>query len=113
MNLESSFRTRSYTELLARLDAAGAWLQIEKGRTVQYSQLIKEFYENGSRSSRHFLAIGESSEIVRLFELWEDRMTDLAKERLRNAIELDKDVRKLALDDEDLRPLWDWVARLQ
>ena len=29
-----------------------------------------------------------------------------AKERLRNAIELDKDVRKLALDDEDLRPLW-------
>ena len=40
------------------------------------------------------------------------RMED-AKERLRNAIELEKDVRKLALDDEDLRPLWDWVARLQ
>ena len=31
------------------------------------------------------------------------RMED-AKERLRNAIELDKDVRKLALDDEDLDP---------
>ena len=40
------------------------------------------------------------------------RMED-AKERLRNAIELDMDVRMLALDDEDLRPLWDWVARLQ
>ena len=40
------------------------------------------------------------------------RMED-AKERLRNAIELDKDVRKLALDDEDLRPLWDWIAGLQ
>jgi Flp pilus assembly protein TadD len=37
------------------------------------------------------------------------RMED-AKERLRNAIELDKDVRKLALDDEDLKPLWDWIA---
>jgi Flp pilus assembly protein TadD len=36
-----------------------------------------------------------------------------AKERLRNAIDLDKGVRILALDDEDLRPLWDWVARLQ
>jgi Flp pilus assembly protein TadD len=36
-----------------------------------------------------------------------------AKERLRNAIELDKDVRILALDDEDLRPLWDWITELQ
>jgi Flp pilus assembly protein TadD len=30
-----------------------------------------------------------------------------AKERLRHAVELDKDIRGLALDDEDLRPLWD------
>jgi hypothetical protein len=29
-----------------------------------------------------------------------------AKERLRHSIELDKDIRELALDDEDLRPLW-------
>ena len=36
-----------------------------------------------------------------------------AKERLRHAIELDKDVRELALDDEDLRPLWDWISGLQ
>ena len=33
-----------------------------------------------------------------------------AKERLRRAIQLDKDVRGLALDDEDLKPLWDWIA---
>ncbi len=33
-----------------------------------------------------------------------------AKERLQNAIELDKDIRGLALDDEDLNPLWDWIA---
>ena len=39
------------------------------------------------------------------------RMED-AKERFRNAIELDKDVRILALDDEDLRPLWDWITHL-
>ena len=36
-----------------------------------------------------------------------------AKERLRHAIELDKDIRGLALDDEDLKPLWDWIAGLK
>ena len=36
-----------------------------------------------------------------------------AKERLRYSIELDKDIRKLALDDEDLKPLWDWIAGLE
>ena len=40
------------------------------------------------------------------------RMED-AKARLRNAIELDKDVRILALDDEDLKPLWDWIGSLK
>ena len=33
-----------------------------------------------------------------------------AKERLRHAIELDKEARELALEDEDLKPLWDWIA---
>jgi hypothetical protein len=36
-----------------------------------------------------------------------------AKDRLRHAIDLDKDVRGLALHDEDLKPLWDWIARLE
>ena len=35
-----------------------------------------------------------------------------AKERLRCAIDLDKDMRKLAIEDEDLKPLWDWIASL-
>jgi hypothetical protein len=33
-----------------------------------------------------------------------------AKARLRLAIELDKGVRRLALDDEDLTPLWNWIG---
>ena len=33
-----------------------------------------------------------------------------AQTRLRRAIDLDKDIRRLALDDEDLRPLWDWIG---
>ena len=36
-----------------------------------------------------------------------------AKKRLRHAIELDKDIRGLALDDEDLKPLWDWIASFE
>ncbi len=35
-----------------------------------------------------------------------------AKTRLQHAIELDKEVRGRALDDEDLRPLWNWIAHL-
>jgi lipopolysaccharide biosynthesis regulator YciM len=36
-----------------------------------------------------------------------------AKARLRQAIDLDKDFRKLALDDEDLKSLWDWIGGLK
>ena len=41
-----------------------------------------------------------------------DRMEE-AKERLRHAIELDENVRRLAIDDEDLKPMWDWIAGLE
>jgi Flp pilus assembly protein TadD len=36
-----------------------------------------------------------------------------AKVHLRHSIHLDKNVRKLAIDDEDLKPLWDWIAGLK
>jgi Flp pilus assembly protein TadD len=36
-----------------------------------------------------------------------------AKERLRHAIDLDKDMRTLAIDDKDLKPLWDWISGLE
>jgi hypothetical protein len=29
------------------------------------------------------------------------------------AIDLDKDIRGLALDDDDLKPLWDWIGGLE
>ena len=35
-----------------------------------------------------------------------------AKERLKRAVERDKQFQKLAIDDQDLRPLWDWIADL-
>ena len=33
-----------------------------------------------------------------------------AKACLQSAIQLDKEVRRLALDDQDLRPLWDLIS---
>jgi len=36
-----------------------------------------------------------------------------AKARLERSIELNKDIRRLALDDEDLKPLWDWIGGLE
>ena len=36
-----------------------------------------------------------------------------AKARLQHAIELDKAIRGLAIDDDDLKPLWDWIAGLE
>jgi Flp pilus assembly protein TadD len=35
-----------------------------------------------------------------------------AKVRLQHSIDLDKDIRRLALDDEDLQPLWDWIGQI-
>jgi Flp pilus assembly protein TadD len=35
-----------------------------------------------------------------------------AKARLQHAINLDKNIRSMALDDEDLRSLWDWIGRI-
>jgi Flp pilus assembly protein TadD len=36
-----------------------------------------------------------------------------AKARLRQAIDLDGRLRTLAIADEDLRPLWDWISSLE
>jgi Flp pilus assembly protein TadD len=38
---------------------------------------------------------------------------DEAKDRLWHAIQLDKEVRTLAVDDEDLKSLWDWTSSLE
>lgn len=35
-----------------------------------------------------------------------------ARERLKEAIEIDHDLREFVLDDEDLRPLWNWITTL-
>jgi Flp pilus assembly protein TadD len=36
-----------------------------------------------------------------------------AKLRLEHAIDLDENIRWLALDEVDLRPLWDWISGLE
>jgi tetratricopeptide (TPR) repeat protein len=39
--------------------------------------------------------------------------TEEAKERLREALELDKGLHALAREDPDLRPLWNWIKLLE
>jgi Flp pilus assembly protein TadD len=39
--------------------------------------------------------------------------TEEAKSRLRSAIRLDRQARRLALDIQDLRPLWDWISDIE
>jgi Flp pilus assembly protein TadD len=39
--------------------------------------------------------------------------TEEAKERLHEALELDKGLRALAREDPDLRPLWNWIKLLE
>ena len=58
------------------ITAACDWLEIDRGRAVRYQQLVAEFFEEDARSQQHFLAIGDSCDIVRLFELWEIRVSN-------------------------------------
>jgi hypothetical protein len=71
-----SFTKGHYTAQVEKLFAACNWLGIERGRATEYGKLIREFFEDNARSEQHLLAIGESFEIVDLFELWEHRVTD-------------------------------------
>ena len=66
----------SSAEYLAKLDSACRWLSVESGRAARYGQIIREFLEKEERSREHILAYGESREIVDVFQLWEQRITD-------------------------------------
>jgi hypothetical protein len=76
MDQRLSFSKGRYTEQIKKLVTACSWLRIDRGRAARYGKLIGEFFEDDARSQQHILAIGESCEIVDLFELWEHRVTD-------------------------------------
>ena len=52
------------------------WLSIDLGRARQYCDLLKEYIEGAEKSREHILAINESFEIIDLFNLWEQRISD-------------------------------------
>jgi len=60
----------NYAEQLNTLQLACGWMDIRKGRAIQYQHLIKEFYEEDKRSREHILAFNEASEITDIYELW-------------------------------------------
>jgi hypothetical protein len=52
--------------------------------------------------------------LLRARELHHDNCRfEEAKERLKRAVGLDRPLQKLAIDDGDLRPLWDWISALE
>ena len=60
-----------YGERLQTLQLACEWMDIKKGRALQYQKLIREFYEEDKRSREHILASNEAWEITDIYELWE------------------------------------------
>jgi len=83
-----SFRKMRYTEQVARLTEACEWLGIKQGRAAQYGELIRELFEDDTRSRQHILAFGESCEVKDLFELWQARVTEFPGlvERMRTVL---------------------------
>jgi hypothetical protein len=58
------------------LKSACEWIGIDLGRAVQYTSLIKQFFEDDKRSREHILAYNESCEITDIYELWKMRLSD-------------------------------------
>ena len=71
MDQNAALRRKPYAAHLESLDRACRWLAVGQGRAKRYSQLVREFFEEGKRSREHILCHNESCEIVDLYELWE------------------------------------------
>lgn len=69
-------RVSNYQDHMHLLKAACKWIGIDLGRAVQYTSLIKQFFEDGERSRKHILAYNESCEITDIYELWKMRLSD-------------------------------------
>ena len=70
MNNIPYHRMTNYAERLQTLQLACEWMDIKKGRALQYSKFIREFYEEDKRSREHILAFNEACEITDIYELW-------------------------------------------
>jgi hypothetical protein len=70
MDSKAVFTRARYTDQIAKLEEACAWLAVEQGRAAVYGRLLREFFEDGLRTKEHILGYNESCEIVDLFEVW-------------------------------------------
>ena len=72
----ASFRKQTSVDYLLELQQACEWLQIDRGRALKYLKLLKEFDSVEPLSDEHVLAYYESYEIIELFRLWRNRVSE-------------------------------------
>ena len=108
--LPSTFFPKPHPLLITPPETAGWWI------SLAYALRRTESVEKAEAILLQAQAIHPKVAMIAFNLACYARLTgrmEEAKERLRHAIELDKDIRGLALDDEDLKPLWDWIAGLE
>jgi hypothetical protein len=64
----------TYRQHIEALERARQWLGIDRGRTLEYPRLIREFHEQRAQTLAHLLAYNESCEITDIATLWEQHI---------------------------------------
>ncbi|MCY3884362.1 MAG: hypothetical protein OXG24_05530, partial [Gammaproteobacteria bacterium] len=64
------FQVNSTAHFLKEFEQACQWLQLTKGRTRDYENLLREFDASEPPSEEHLMAYFESFDLVELWHLW-------------------------------------------
>lgn len=78
----------SYEDQIEALEKAREWLEVDRGRILDYPKLIREFHEHRIQDQAHLLAYNESCEIVEIISLWKPHIPKFPglKDKIRDAL---------------------------
>ncbi len=99
MSQRPSLRKQTSADFLHKLRRACEWLQIERGRALEYLRLLEEFDSVNPLSDEHILAYYESYEILELFQLWHERINEFPG--LKNKMKISCKQGPIMRDDEN------------
>ena len=77
-----------WTQLIDKLEEALLWTGATKGRAPELLRLAREFFEDGTRSTTHILAVNEANELIEIACLWQQQISQFPGllDRIRNSI---------------------------
>jgi hypothetical protein len=77
----------TYEQHIETLERARQWVGLDRGRTLEYPRLIREFHEQRVQDLAHLLAYNESCEITDIATLWEHHIDNYLglKDKIREA----------------------------